>query len=67
MARIMVVHKRDPSFAIEIVNPDPADDAHDGSCPRCPFTVSQGGTWLVGREDALMEADRHLDFGHPEV
>lgn len=67
MARIMVVHERDPSFAIEIVNPDPAEDAHDGSCPRCPWTASEAGTRHVNMTEATHATIVHLDIDHPEV
>lgn len=67
MAHLRITHERDSTFFIEVFTPDPADDNYDGNCPRCPFTISEGGTRTTDLADAVMAADVHLDYHHPEV
>ncbi len=61
MAKILVVHDSDPAVFIELVVDEIAN--WDGTCtyPECGFTISDGGTRFTSAEDALNDAEMHID------
>ncbi len=64
MAKLMIVHDTNPDVFIEIVEEDDAGDPRwDGECshPGCEYTVSEGGTWYRGLDEALAAAEQHVD------
>lgn len=65
MAKLMVVHDTDPTLFVEILTEEDEDGdlRWDGECsaPGCDYTVSEGGTWYRGMDEALSSAELHID------